>query len=132
MVEDTFEAAIFFQPAGREAGSNARHTGQVVGALTHEGSQFRILRWCHSVTLHDGVGVVGRVVCNPPHRVEHCDVVVDQLEGVTIPGDDARVPTGRGGIGGHGGDDVVCLVTVDFDGWYLQGIHDLFDEVNLS
>src|SRR5699024_2476210 len=56
VVEDAFEAAVFFQPACSEAGANARNTGQVISALPHQGREFRILQWCVTVASHDRIG----------------------------------------------------------------------------
>src|SRR5699024_11585098 len=60
------------------------------------------------------------------------DVVINELAGITITLNDASLPSGFSGRGGHGGYDIVCFVAVYFDGGDIQRVHDLFDEINLA
>src|SRR5699024_5330807 len=130
--KDALQTAEFFEPAGCESEAHARDPGQVIGAFAHQCGQFGVLFQGYAIAFDDRVGVEGWQIGDSAHRVEHGDVVVDELEGVTVSRDDAGAPAGSDRGGGHGGDDIICFVPVEFYGWDVEGLHNLFDQVDLT
>ena len=71
-------------------------------------------------------------LANPADRVEHGDLVADELEGVAVAGDDRDVHALRLGLDRERGDDVVGLEPLGRDHRHLQGVEHLLDEADLA
>jgi hypothetical protein len=129
--DDTGQTVVLGDPLGRGLGPDPRDAGEVVAALPHQRRQVRVaLRW-------DAVPGVHRVRCHagelgdPAHRVEHGDVLVDELEGVPVTGDDEHVVAVGPGLPGQGADDVVGLVALGGDHLHAHRAQHLADEGDL-
>ena len=84
------------------------------------------------VLFDQGGGVVALHVGHAAAVVEHGHVVVDELEGVAVAGDDEDVVARRAGLGGEGGDDVVGLVAGGGQVADAERVQHLEDEADLA
>jgi hypothetical protein len=121
---------VLDQPAGRLL-SHARHTGDVVRRIPLEGYVVEVLLGREPEPgLHRGLVVVDDV--GDPLPVEHHpDPGTDQLEEITVGGDDHRLHPLLHRPEGQGGDGVVGLVALDLHDGDLQRPQHLADQPEL-
>jgi hypothetical protein len=82
--------------------------------------------------LEYGVGRHPGQVGDPLARVQHGDVVGDQLQGVAVAGADQHLEARGSGLPGERRDDVVGLEPVRFDVDDVERVEDLLDQRHLS
>ncbi len=105
MGEDLLDAAELLDQPERPLRSDPGDAGDVVGGVPHEAEDLHdLLRRDAEALLHGG-DVVGLVL----HRIDHDDVVGDELHHVLVPGDDDDLHPRRRLPAGDRPDDVVGL-----------------------
>ena len=110
--DDVVETVVGVDPLGRVAGSDPGDPRQVVGGLPHQRRQLGVSMGRDAVLLLDRFRRHPGQIGNAAHGIEHRGVLGDQLEAVTVAGQDQDVHVGRQGLGHPGGDDVVRLEPV--------------------
>ena len=87
-VDEGVERAELAHPLRRGLLPDARDAGQVVAGVAAQRGEVGVLRRREPVLLLDRPsGVIRARSRHAPARVEHGDVVVDELEGVAVAGD---------------------------------------------
>ena len=86
MLDNLVKSAIQVDPFGRESIAHAGNAGDVVGGFATKRGKIRILLRRDVVFLHHRVGSHVLQIFEMMPRIQHCDVVVDELERVTIAG----------------------------------------------
>jgi hypothetical protein len=71
-------------------------------------------------------------LADPLDRVQHGDLVADQLQRVPVAGDDQHPVAGGAGLGGERGDDVVGLVAGFGEHRDAQRLEHLLGDVDLA
>ncbi len=113
--------------------SDALYTGDIVGAVPHEGLQ---------VDDMDGVEAVGFPEALRRHILSgglahaggnqlHLGLVRDELETVLVPGDRHARPAGGLALPGDGADKVVRLISRQLVAGYVHGVQDLLQHRHL-
>ena len=126
------ERAVLADPLRGGLLAHAGDAGQVVAGIAAQRRVVRVLLRREVVLVLDlARGEPGHLT-DPPYRVEHGDVVGDELQRVAVAGADEHLHPGRGGLGGERGDDVVGLVALDHHGGDAQGVEHLADERDLA
>ncbi len=131
-VDQVLERAELHDPLGRGLLADAGDGGQVVARVAAQGGEVRVLGRGQPVLLDQGGGVVALHVGHAAAVVEHGHVVVDELEGVAVAGDDEDVVARRAGLRGEGGDDVVGLVAGGGQVADAERVQHLEDEADLA
>ncbi len=126
------QGAIGGDQAGGGLLPHPGHPGQVVGGVSPQRRIVDIPVGGDAVAFLDVGGVGQHDVGDPPPGVENPDVVVDELEGVPVPGDHEHVPTPGLGPPSQGGDHVVGFVSLPFDLDDPEGVQHLADEGELA
>ena len=86
-VEQLVEGSELREPFDRRLLPHFRHAGKVVARLAHQRGDVGILLRTHAVALLHGGRVVPLELRDTLHvRVQQCDLVVDELDGVAIAG----------------------------------------------
>lgn len=109
MLANAVEGTELVDPLGRKAVAYAGHTGNIVGGFASECRQIRILCGSDFVFVDDGLRRHMLQVFEVMARVQHGDVVIHQLESVSVTGQYQCVVTGLVSHGGEGGDHVVAF-----------------------
>ena len=130
--DDLVEPAELVDPLGGESVTHTRHAGDVVRGLAAQRGQIGVLRRRHMVLLFDRLRCHVLEVLEVVAGVQHGDVLVDQLEGVTVAGKHQRAVSGALPHGGQGADDVVALVAGFLDVGDAQGLEHLLDQRQLA
>ena len=112
-VRERLQRAELAHPLGGRLLADAGDAGQVVAGVAAQRREVRVLRGREPVAGHHRVRVDPAELGDAACRVEHRDVVADQLERVAVARGDQHPVALRLGLGGEGGDDVVGLVVVD-------------------
>ena len=86
MLDDLVKPAIQVDPLGREAIAHAWNAWNVVSGFATERRQIRVLFRGDMVFLHHRIGSHMLQVFEMMPRIQHSDVVVDELERITIAG----------------------------------------------
>ena len=86
VLDDLVKSAIQVDPFGRESIAHAGNAGNVVGGFATKRGKIRILLRRDVVFLHHRVGSHVLQIFEMMPRIQHGDVVVDELERVTIAG----------------------------------------------
>ena len=86
MLDNLVKSAIQVDPFGRESIAHAGNAGDVVGGFATKRGKIRILLRRDVVFLHHRVGSHMLQIFEMMPRIQHCDVVVDELERITIAG----------------------------------------------
>ena len=86
MLDNLVKSAIQVDPFGRESIAHAGNAGNVVGGFATKRGKIRILLRRDVVFLHHRVGSHVLQIFEMMPRIQHGDVVVDELERVTIAG----------------------------------------------
>ena len=86
MLDNLVKSAIQVDPFGRESIAHAGNAGDVVGGFATKRGKIRILLRRDVVFLHHRVGSHVLQIFEMMPRIQHGDVVVDELERVTIAG----------------------------------------------
>ena len=131
-VDQVLERAELHDPLGRGLLADAGDGGQVVARVAAQRGEVRVLGRGQPVLLHQGGRVVALHVGHAAAVVEHGHVVVDELEGVAVAGDDEDVVARRAGLRGEGGDDVVGLVAGGGQVADAERVKNLEDEADLA
>ena len=119
-------------PLGGGLLPDARDVGQVVAGVAAQRREVGVLGRGEAVAQHDLGGVDAAELGHPALRVEHHDVVADQLERVAVAGGDEHLEAVGLGLGGQRGDDVVGLEVLHREERDGQRREDLLDEVDLT
>ncbi len=107
------------------------HRRQVVRRVPAQRGEVRVLRRGETVLGLDlGGGEPGHVTDAAPGH-QHRHPLVDELQRVTVAGDDQDLHAQGRALGGKGGDDVVGLVTGGGDPGNGEGVAHLVDEADL-
>ena len=130
--DDLVEPAELVDPFGGESVTHTRHAGDVVRGLAAQRGQIGVLRRRHVILLLDRLRCHVLEVLEVVAGVQHGDVLVDQLEGVTVAGKHQRAVSGALPHGGQGADDVVALVAGFLDVGDAQGLEHLLDQRQLA
>ena len=130
--DDAVEAAVLVDPLGGEPVADARHAGDVVGRLAAQRGQIRVLGGRHMVFLLDGLRRHVLEVLEMVPRIQHGDVVVDQLEGVAVAGQHQRAVAGPVAQRGERADHVVALIAGLFDIGHAEGLEHALDQRQLG
>ena len=130
--DDLVEPAELVDPFGGESVTYPRHAGDVVRGLAAQRGQIGVLRRRHMVLLLDRLRRHVLEVLEVVAGVQHGDVLVDQLEGVTVAGKHQRAVSGALPHGGQGADDVVALIAGFLDVGDAQGLEHLLDQRQLA
>ena len=126
------ERAELAHPLGRRLLPHPRDVRQVVAGVAPQGGEVGVLRRREPVAVHHLARVDPGEVGDATLRVEHHDVVADQLERVAVArGDEHLVAVGLG-LRGEGGDQVVGLEALDAEVRDVERPQDLLDEVDLA
>ncbi len=132
VVEEVGEGAVLLDPLGGGLLADTRDVGQVVGRVAAQSREVRVLLRGEAVLLLHGRRREAVQVGHAAHRVEHGDVVVDQLEVVTVTGDDERLVAERLSRGGERGEDVVGLVVLHAQRLDAECLQHLLEDVHLT
>ena len=109
-----------------------RDAREVVGRIAAQRREVGVLRGREAVLLQQGGRVVALHLRHAPGRVQHRDVVADQLEGVAVAADDQDVHAVAGGLGREGRDDVVRFVAGGGQVPDSERVEDLVDQADLA
>ncbi len=130
--DDALQPAVRVDPLGSGLRADSGHPGQVVAALPHQCGQVAVLLRTHAVLVRDRLRGHPAQLGDPLARVEHGDDVVDELEGVPVPGADEHIEPVPATGGGQGGEDVVGLEAFFAQCGDAQGCEHLFDQRDLA
>ncbi len=131
LAHEVLQPVVRLQPLRGGLRTYTGHSRQVVARLSHERGELRVAVGGDEVLVLDGRRGHPREVGHPLARVEHRDVVVDELEGVAVAGDDQHVQAVLDGLRGQRRDDVVSLVAVQLEVDHVQGVENFLDERHL-
>ena len=109
LVDQRAQRAVLADPLRRGLLAHARDAGQVVARVAAQRGEVGVLRRRQPVLVLDLLGREPGHLADAALRVEHRDVVVDQLQRVPVAGADQDVDAGGRGLRGDRGDDVVGL-----------------------
>ena len=109
LVDQGLQRAVFGDPLGRRLLPHARDAGQVVARVAAQRREVRVLLRGEAVLLDDGLRREPGQLADALARVEHRDVVADQLQRVAVAGDHQHPVALVLGLGGQRGDHVVGL-----------------------
>ena len=109
VVDQTLQRAVFGDPLRRRLLAHPGNAGQVVTRVAPQRREVRVLRRGEAVLLHHRVRGEPGQLADSLAGVQHGDVVVDQLQGVTVAGDHQHAVPLPLRLGGQRGDDVVGL-----------------------
>ncbi len=126
------EGAELVDPLGGGLLADAGDAGQVVGRVAAQGREVGVLAGGDAVLLGDLLRGVAGQLGDALGRVEHGDVLGDELERVPVAGDDVDVEAGRLGGGGQGGDDVVRLEALGGEPRHVHRVEQLADQPDLA
>ena len=104
------QAAVFLDPLLGGLRPHTRDTGHVVGGVTAQRGQIRVLRGGDPVLLLHPCRGEPVEFGDPSQGVEHCHIIIDQLQAVAVTRADHGAHPGLGTADRQGGDDVVGLV----------------------
>ena len=131
-VGEVGERAELAHPLGRGLLPHARDARQVVARVAAQGREIGVLRRGEAVAVHHLARVDPGEVGDAALRVQHRDVVADQLERVAVAGADEHLEPLGLCLGGQRGDEVVGLVALDPEVGDVQRPQHLLDEVHLA
>ena len=131
-VHQGLQGAKVLDPLGRGLLTHAGDAGQVVAAVAAQRREVRVLRRRQAVFPDKAGRVVALHVGDATAVVQHRDVVVDQLEGVPVPGDDEDVHLVLDGLGRERRDDVVGLEAGGGQVPHPERVKDLQDQAELA
>jgi hypothetical protein len=126
------QRAELADPLGRGLLADARHARQVVAGVAAQGGEVRILRRGQPVAGLDLLRGEPDQLGHAAARVEHGDVLADQLDRVAVAGGDEHVHVLLERLGGERRDDVVGLVALDPEPRDPQRVEHLLDEADLT
>jgi hypothetical protein len=130
-VRQRLQRAELAHPLGCRLLADARDVRQVVAGIPAQRGEVRVLRRRQPVAGHHRVRVDPAELGDSACRVEHRDVVADQLERVAVTRGHEHPVALRLGLRGERGDDVVGLEVVDREERDRQRREDVLDEVDL-
>jgi hypothetical protein len=104
--------------------ADARNPGDVVRGIALEADEVRDLLRRDAVAGLDALGRVDLDVRDPTGGHHQRHIVGDELEGVSIRGDDGRLDSRLIGLGRKGGDDVVRLPALELEVAVAEGLDD--------
>ncbi len=126
--EQRFQVAVFADELRGGLDADTRHARHVVGGIADQRLHLDDLLWRHAEFL-DHLGAADRLVL---HRVEHRDVVTDELHQILVGGHDGGLGARLGREPRIGRDQIVGLEPVLFQAWQIEGRHRLADELELG
>ena len=126
------ERAELAHPLGRRLLPHARDARQVVAGVAAQRREVRVLRRAEAVAVHHLGRVDARELGDAALRVQHRDVVADQLERVAVARGDEHLEAVGLRLGGEGGDEVVGLEARHPELGDVERPQDLLDEVDLA
>ncbi len=125
---DVIQRAVFGQEAFGGLLADARHAGDVVGFIAHNGLVIHHLLGADVQFGDDVFG--GDVVAVIPGQVDD-DARAHQLEQVPVAGDDLDAESLPGGPVSHRAEHIVGFVAFHFEAGDVEGIHQVADPVDL-
>ncbi len=131
-VDQAVQRAVLGDPLGDGLLPHPRDLGQVVRGVAAQRGEVGVLGRRQPVLLHHRLGREPGQVGHALARVQHGDLVVDQLQHVPVAGaDDHGEALGRGHRG-QGGDDVVGLVVLLAQHRDVERAQHLLDQADLT
>ncbi len=130
-IDEVGEAPELTDPLGRRLLAHAGDAGQIVARIPAQRGEVRVLGGGESVLLLDGLGGEPGQLRHAALRVQHGDVIGDQLQCVAISGDDEHPIPERGGLRREGRDDVVGLVALLRHHRDAHRVEDILGDVDL-
>ena len=127
MVEHGLDGAELLDQAEGAFRSDTGHAGDIVGGVPHEAEDFHHLVRGDAEALAHSLYIVDGLL----HRVDHDDMVADQLHQVLVPGNDHDLEAFRGKAPGQGADDIVGFGALLIDDGNGKPPDDVFDVVDL-
>ncbi len=112
--------------------TDAGDAREVVRRVTAQRREVGVLAGREAVLLGDLLRREARQLRDALGRVEHGDVVGDQLEGVAVTGDDQDLEAGRLRLGGERRDDIVRLIAVHGEAHRVHRVEHLADQLDLA
>ena len=129
---DSADGSVLPDPFRRGLRPDLRDPRQVIGGLSHQCCKITVpLRGDQIFRLHSGRVEPDRLG-DAGGGVVQVGVLADQLQGVTVAGDDQRLPARRRGAGGISSHNVICFVALPGHCGNVHCGSDLLDEVDLA
>ena len=131
MLDDLIKPAIQVDPLGCKAIAHAWNAWNVVSGFAAERRQIRVLFRGDMVFLHHRIGSHMFQVFEMMPRIQHGDVVVDELERVTVSGQYQRAIASFVSHARQRADHVITLISGFFDERDAQRIKHLLNQRQL-
>ena len=113
--------------------SNARHAGNVVGGIPHQGLQVDHVNGIKPILLPEGLWrhILGGGLAHAGGHQLHLGAVGDELQTVLVSRDHHALPPGGLALAGDGADQVVGLPALQLVAGDVQGVQHLFQHRHL-
>ncbi len=125
--DDLLKSAVLVDPFGRESVADSGNAGDVVSGFSAQGGQIRVLRGRDMIFLLHGIRGHMFEVFEMVAGIQHGDVVVDQLESITVAGQHQCAVACLVAHAGERAYHIVTFVTGFFDVCDAQGRQHLLD-----
>ena len=128
---DALQGIVFLQQADGRLFANASHAGDVVGGIADQGLVIHHLVGAHAQVLQHIFGKIifgiGAALAGQIHQ----DALVDELQQVTVAGDDLDAKALRGQLVSQAAEHIVGLVAFQLEARDIEGVYKLPDAFHL-
>ena len=109
-----FNRTVFGNQFKRRFFTHAGHTRNIIGAVPHEGLHINDLSGCISVLFLHDTGSYGKHLGNTFFSQIHRNVVIYQLQSITVTRNNGHGRIVRRHLFGNGPDNIIAFITFRF------------------